>query len=253
MKSSKAKLISEKILSSSSTVVLTGAGISTESGIPDFRSPDSGIWTRFDPYSMTSDILYRNPERFYKNGLKFLEFLNSIRYSKPNKAHIALAEMEKKGFISSIITQNIDSLHKRAGSRNVYEIHGSLEWAYCMNCNKKTSFDDLITKVGSGNIPPECDYCASLGSRGILRPGLVLFGDLLPDSFNLAVRDVEKSDLLMVVGSSLEVSPANQLPLKSRNFVIINREKTYYDNQAEVTWHESAGLALEEILIELKK
>ncbi len=249
----KAKLISKLILSSKKTVVLTGAGISTESGIPDFRSPDSGIWTKFDPFSMTSDILYNDPEKFYRNGLKFLEFLYSMRNSEPNKAHIALAEMEKLGLISAVITQNIDSLHKKAGSKKVYEIHGSLMEAYCMRCKSRTSFDELVEKVSSGNIPPDCSVCSKNGKRGILRPDLVLFGDLLPESFNISVREAGSSDMLMVVGSSLEVSPANQLPMESKKFIIINREATYYDGMAEIVWHESAGVALEEILDELKK
>ncbi len=249
----KAELIADSIRSSLNTVVLTGAGISTESGIPDFRSPGSGIWTRFDPFSMTSDILYSDPEKFYKNGLKFLEFLYAMRDSEPNKAHIALAEMEKLGFISTLITQNIDSLHSKAGSRNVIEIHGNLREAYCIKCRGKTSFDELVKKVSSDEIPPICDICKRKGRRGILRPDLVLFGDMLPDSFNLAVREARKSTLLIVVGSSLEISPANQLPMESRKFIIINREKTNFDGISEFVWHESAGKALEAILGYLKK
>lgn len=249
----KAELISNEIRTSKKTVVLTGAGISTESGIPDFRSPDSGIWNRFDPFSMTSEILYSNPEKFYKNGLKFLEFLYSMRGSEPNKAHIALAEMEKLGYISAVITQNIDSLHKKAGSKNVIEIHGNLLEAYCMKCNSRTSFDELVKRVNSGNIPPECNLCSRKGRRGILRPNLVLFGDMLPDSFNIAIKEARKSDLLVVIGSSLEVSPANQLPMESKKFIIINREETYCDDLARIVWHENAGDALVRILDELKK
>jgi len=249
----KAELIADSIKNSRNTVVLTGAGISTESGIPDFRSPDSGIWTRFDPFSMTSEILYGNPEKFYKNGLKFLEFLYAMKDSEPNKAHTALAGMEKLGFISTLVTQNIDSLHIKAGSRNVIEIHGNLREAYCIKCKARTSFDELVRKVSSGEVPPRCDICRREGRMGVLRPDLVLFGDMLPDSFDLAVREARKSDLLIVVGSSLEVSPANQLPMESKKFIIINREKTDFDVMAEVTWHESAGKALEEILEYLKK
>jgi NAD-dependent deacetylase len=249
----KAGFIANAIRSSKKTTVLTGAGISTESGIPDFRSPDSGIWTRFDPFSMTSEILNNNPEKFYKSGLKFLEFLYSMRNSKPNEAHIALVEMEKLGFISTVITQNIDSLHKKAGSKNVIEIHGDLLEAYCMKCKGKTSFDELVKKVSSGEIPPGCDFCNQKGRRGILRPNLVLFGDMLPDSFNLAVQEARESELLVVIGSSLEISPANQLPMESEKVIIINREKTHYDDLAGIVWQESAGKALMEILDELKK
>ncbi|MBM3707055.1 MAG: NAD-dependent deacetylase [Actinobacteria bacterium] len=253
MLTGKAKLIARHLRSSKKTVVLTGAGISTESGIPDFRSPGSGIWTKFDPYLMTGEALYTDPKNFYENGLKFLEFLYSIKNAEPNKAHLALAELERLELVSAVITQNIDGLHRKAGSKNIFEIHGNLEEAYCMRCKSKTTFDELVKKLSGGQIPPLCDLCSQRGRKGILRPNLVLFGDILPSSFKSATREVKTSSLLIVVGSSLEVYPANRLPANCRSFIIINREETGYDSHAEIAWHENAGKALEQILKELLK
>ena len=247
----KAKLIAQQLRSSRKSVVLTGAGISTESGIPDFRSPGSGIWTKFEPYFMTREALYNSPKRFYENGLKFLEFLYSIKNAEPNIAHFLIAELERHGLISAVITQNIDGLHKKAGSKNVFEIHGNLEEAYCMKCKRKTTVDELVKKISNGQVPPECDFCSQKERRGILRPVLVLFGDILPACFKQAIKEVRTSSLLIVVGSSLEVYPANRLPADSRKFIIINRGATGFDHLAEITWHESAGKAFEKILKEL--
>ncbi len=246
----KERLIAEQLKESRKTVVLTGAGISTESGIPDFRSPGSGIWTKFDPYFMTRDALYNNPKSFYENGLKFLEFLYSIKNAEPNKAHFAIAELEKIELISAVITQNIDGLHKKAGSKEVYEIHGNLDEAYCMKCGRVTTFEELVKKLSGGQVPPLCDFCVNRNNKkiGILRPNLVLFGDILPPSFNKATNEAKTSSLLIVIGSSLEVYPANRIPANCKRFIIINRDETNLDSLAEIVWHESAGKALEEIL-----
>jgi NAD-dependent deacetylase len=241
----KAKAIAETILNTiknkENIVVLTGAGISTESGIPDFRSP-GGIWSKFDSATFSSNILYRDPERFYRSSLKLLEFLYSIKNAKPNKAHLILAKMEAEGYISSIITQNIDGLHYKAGSKKVYEVHGNLEEGYCIGCGNKVTFNLLIEKILNNEFPPKCGKCS-----GVLRPNIILFGDLLPDSFLDATEEVRNSGLLMIVGSSLEVSPVNSLPYESKKFIIINNQRTYFDNMAYISWHEKASLALENI------
>jgi len=244
---SKAKIISKEILESKKTTVLTGAGISTESGIPDFRSPGSGIWSRFSMDIMSSDTLYGNPAEFYKQGLKMLKFLFSIKKAKPNKAHKILAQLEKEGLISTVITQNIDGLHIKAGSKRVYEVHGNLREAYCLSCGENFSFGILIKKVMRMQIPPKCDSCG-----GIIRPNVVLFEDELPSCFTDAIREVEKSSLLLIIGSSLEVSPVNTLPYKCRKFIIINKKRTYFDPMAYQVWHESATVALDLIYKEIK-
>ena len=150
--------------------------------------------------------------------------------------------MESQGYISSIITQNIDSLHKKAGSKKVYEVHGNLEEAYCTSCGSKVTFDILIEKILNKELPPRCDRCS-----GVLRPNIILFGDLLPDDFLCATEKVRNSGLLIIVGSSLEVSPVNSLSYESKKFIIINESRTYFDSKAYLCWHEKASLALENI------
>lgn len=242
-----AQIIAKQIINSNKTVVLTGAGISTESGIPDFRSP-GGLWTRFDVDIMSSHKLYSNPSAFYKKGLKMLEFLLSINKAEPNPAHSILARMEKEGLIEAVITQNIDSLHIKAGSKKVYEVHGNLREAYCMSCGQKFDFKILVKKISGAQIPPECNRCG-----GTIRPSIVLFGDELPPSFIEAAKEAEESDLLLVIGSSLEVAPVNNLPRRCKKFIIINREKTYFDSMAHGVWHENASKALDMIYSEIKK
>jgi NAD-dependent deacetylase len=239
--------IAEAIVDSKKTVVLTGAGISTESGIPDFRSP-GGIWTRFDPALMNADIIYQNPSYFYRKALPMLEFFEDINSVRPSSAHLILADMEREGLISSIITQNIDSLHIKAGSKKVYEVHGNLKDAHCMTCRKKTDFSSLVEKVKAGIIPPECDSCG-----GILRPSVILFGDRLPECFTRAIEEVKSCDLLFIIGSSLEVAPVNSLPYLAQRYVILNRDRTSYDRGAYVVLNENAGDGLKAIYNEIKR
>jgi len=212
--------IAKAILESNKTVVLTGAGISTESGIPDFRSP-GGIWSKFDPSVMTSYMLSSNPVYFYRKALAMLGFFNEIKNVRPNRAHYILAEMENDRLISCIITQNIDGLHIKAGSRRVYEVHGNLREGYCMSCDSKVSLNLLIDKVKRNNIPPLCDNCG-----GVLRPAVILFGDELPECFVEAAEEVRSCSLLLVIGSSLD---------------------------AYLVWNEKAGIALEAIYNEIEK
>ena len=204
MNLNKIKTISELIKSSNKTMVLTGAGISTESGIPDFRSPGTGLWENIDPMEVLSTtVLYNNPERFYKEGFNILL---DMMDAKPNKAHNILAEMESLNLIHGIITQNIDNLHQKAGSKYVLEVHGNTREGSCMDCGNTVSINELSHKVNSGEIPPKCNICG-----GILRPDVILFGDMLPEAFNIAYKEVETSDLLIVIGSSLMVAPVNYL------------------------------------------
>jgi len=246
MDKEKSRKIAKVISESSRVAVLTGAGISTESGIPDFRSP-GGIWSRFDASIMTSDKLYGDPKSFYRQAAPMLGFFEEIRKAKPNKAHYILAEMEKENLVSGVITQNIDGLHLKAGSEKVYEVHGNLREGHCISCGEKVSFDLLVGKVKSGSIPPVCDSCG-----GILRPDVVLFGDELPDCFIKAAEEVRNSDVLLVVGSSLEIIPAGSLPAMVKKYIIINKGMTHFDQGAYEVWYEMAGSALEEIFKEIK-
>lgn len=234
------------IKNSSKTMVLTGAGISTESGIPDFRSPDTGLWENVDPMeALSTMVLQNNPEKFYKEGFRMLLDMTD---AKPNAGHYALAEMEKLGFIKGIITQNIDNLHQEAGSQYVLEVHGNTRKGSCLGCGNTVEIQVLTDKVNKGEIPPKCDKCG-----GTLRPDVVFFGDMLPESFTIAWEEVSTSDLLIVVGSSLAVAPVNYLPQKAKTLMLINKGTTPMDIFSDLNINGGAGETLKAILEELKE
>lgn len=230
------KEAAQLIKNSKKVFALTGAGISTESGIPDFRS-DKGYYTKFNPVEALSvDTMLYNPKKFYSEGFLILKDLNG---KKPNSGHIALANLEKSGYLSGIITQNIDNLHFEAGSKNVYEVHGETRGVHCMNCGTKYDFRYMQNKVDSGEIPPRCEKCG-----GIIRSNVVMFGDMMPKDFVLSQRELEDTDLLIVVGSSLTVSPVNMLPRYVKHLIIINKTPTPEDRRANFIFRESAGKVL---------
>lgn len=237
-----AQLIKE----SKNVCVLTGAGISTESGIPDFRSPDSGLWKKIDPMeALSTGVLLNDPKKFYEIGFKIL---TSMKDSKPNKSHEILAKMEQKGYISLLVTQNIDNLHKRAGSKHVLEVHGHVRSGFCMGCNKEMVFSDIEEKVKKGEIPPKCSICG-----GVVRPNVVMFGDSLPPCFDEAWKEVENGELLIVIGSSLAVGPVNYLAQICKKLMIINVGPTSYDHRASLIINGKASEILEKIYEELEK
>lgn len=242
MTDNKLKLIARTIINSKKVTVLTGAGISTESGIPDFRSKKTGLWNRFDSSLLSREFMYRNPEKFYEFGIQLLSMIKDGQKIKPNKAHYTLARMENDGIINALITQNIDDLHRLAGSKNIYEVHGNMKKAYCTFCKNEYSFLVIYKKVMRKQIPPLCPGCGS-----ILRTSVILFGDELNEEFYNARNEAMNSDLMIVVGSSLEVAPVNTLPMLAKKFIIINRDKTCFDTQAFLVLNESAGDALSEI------
>jgi len=221
--------------------VLTGAGISTESGLPDFRSPGTGLWEKIDPtqYS-TAQVLYHDPEKFYQYG--FSRF-RTLSQAEPNRAHKALSWLEEKGIISGIITQNIDGLHKKAGSRAVWEVHGHLRTGYCVSCYREYPFEVLMNQLDNGKIPPVCD-CGSM-----LRPSVVLFGDALGEEFFRAEQELSRGcELMIVAGSSLKVFPVASLPHRASRLIIINLQPTPYDREAEFLFQENCGDALESLV-----
>jgi len=241
-----AAAIAELITSSKMTCVLTGAGISTESGIADFRSPGTGLWTKYDPMQLISTgVMFDNPRLFYTESVKIL--LPMID-AKPNRAHEILAEMENEKLIHSLTTQNIDDLHYKAGSRNIYEVHGNLRTGRCLTCKDEPSFSSLLEKTKSGEIPPRCDKCG-----GVLRTNVVLFGDQLPECFEDAHYDAQTCDLMIVIGSSLAVAPVNMLPSMAKKLAIINIGETSCDRQADILYREKASTALENIYTILKR
>jgi len=216
-------------------LVLTGAGISTESGIPDFRTPSTGLWEKYDPMEVLSrEVLFSRPEVFYRIGFRILM---SFQDAQPNEAHLILAEWEKRGWIVGVVTQNIDSLHTRAGSKKVMEIHGHLRSGSCLRCGQTFPIEVIAEKVERGEIPPHC------GCGGVVRPDVVLFGDMLPPCFEEAVSLAYRFPLL-VIGSSLQVSPANFLPSYAAPLLIINMSETPFDGKAQWVLRDRASIAL---------
>jgi NAD-dependent deacetylase len=226
----------EIIRASKKGVVLSGAGISTPSGIPDFRSAKSGLWERFDPLEVASLLTFRyNPEKFY-DWMRPLAL--TIHQARPNPAHLGLAQLQRAGYIQSIVTQNIDGLHQRAGAENVLEVHGSLETMTCIDCYRQVPSGSYTQAYLEAGVTPRCPGC-----KNILKPDLVLFGEQLPSRTWLkAERACRDCDLMIVAGSSLEVLPAAGLPMRAlengAHLIIINQSPTYLDVRADVVFHE---------------
>ncbi|NIS79448.1 MAG: NAD-dependent protein deacylase [Anaerolineales bacterium] len=230
-------------------VALTGAGISTPSGIPDFRSPGSGLWEQFDPMQVASLSAFRyNPEQFYA---WIHPLANLVFNAAPNPAHLALARLEARGFLVGIVTQNIDNLHQRAGSKQVLELHGHLREATCVSCFTVFSTTGMLKAfVESGDVP-RCTKC-----QGILKPKAVLFGEQLPyDVVQSAKELFTNCDLIFVVGSSLEVVPAATLPIPSLNagsqLIVVNNTPTFLDSRADLVFHDDVALVLPRIADEV--
>ena len=228
-------MLAELIRANQPCVVLTGAGVSTESGIPDFRSA-GGIWDEFDPYEVASiDGFRRDPERVWEfNGLR----LDVLADARPNAGHDAIAELERRGLVQAVITQNVDRLHAAAGSRDVIEVHGSIGPAVCLRCGHRE--DDVRPLLPL----PRCSECGA-----ILKPAVVMFGELLPaEAIDRATRLAQQAALLVVVGSSLEVWPVAGLPDETLShggkLALVNRDPTPYDDSADLVVHASAGEVL---------
>ncbi|TML28346.1 MAG: NAD-dependent deacylase [Actinobacteria bacterium] len=217
-------------------VVLTGAGISTESGIPDFRSP-TGIWTQYDPMEYaTIDAFRRDPGKVWEFYALRLE---ALAKAEPNAGHLALAELERRGLVRAVVTQNIDGLHQRAGSREVIEVHGSIRTATCLACGEETPLDRAL---------PLCPRCGE-----IMKPGVVMFGELLPvGAMERATELAHEAGLLLVVGSALEVYPVAALPEETLSaggaLAIVNRGPTGYDGRADLKVDGGAGETLSTLL-----
>ena len=221
-------------------VVLTGAGVSTESGIPDFRS-STGIWAQYDPTE------YATIDAFIADPVKVWDFygkrLGMLRGAEPNDGHRALAELEQRRWVRAVVTQNIDLLHERAGSRALVEVHGSIRTSSCLDCGEVVPLADVLHLLETA-AAPACPRCGR-----ILKPDVVMFGELLPRrAMERASELAASARLLLVVGSSLEVHPVAGLPLETLaaggSLAIVNRGPTPLDSRASVTIDAGAGETL---------
>jgi len=234
---------------SGNVTAFTGAGISTESGISDFRSP-GGVWERHRIITNQEFISSREARVEYwrmKNGL-----FNELRDAKPNRAHAALAELERLGKLKCLITQNIDGLHQDAGSSNVIEIHGTNRKAVCLGCGRLWQIEDIQARLEAEGFEPLCDKCG-----GFIKPATVSFGQAMPEQKMLKAYECAlKCDLFLMIGSSLQVEPAASIPREAgrtgAKLIYINRTPTPSDHLAEVIFRENAGDVLSAIIEGLK-
>lgn len=226
-------------------VILTGAGVSTPSGIPDFRSEGSGLWSRDEPMEVASLNTFRTaPEKFFH---WFRPLAGHIFNAQPNPAHTCLSELEQTGMIITIVTQNIDGLHQKAGSKKVLELHGTLRTLSCTQCYKQFDSSPFLPPYVEDGIIPHCPAC-----NGVLKPDVVLFGEQLPHSaWNEAQKETRQADLMLVAGSSLEVLPVAGLPMQAidrgAHLIVINNTPTYISSRADIVLTDDVAAALPEI------
>jgi len=239
------------IVESNRIIVFTGAGVSTESGIPDFRSP-GGIWTKFDPDDFTIQK-FMSSEKTRKMQWQMLAEGSLLKDAQPNQAHYAVAELEKLGKLTCVITQNIDNLHQKAGNSpdKVFELHGNIQWVRCMGCDNRLPIEDILPRLEKEEVP-DCHLC-----RGILKPDAVFFGEALPQkTLNDAIHHSRHCDLFIVIGSTLIVYPAAYMPMyaveSGAKLVVINLSTTPMDSKAAVHISNKAGEAMARIVERVK-
>lgn len=237
------------ILDAEKILIFSGAGLSTESGIPDFRSP-GGVWEKYDPSDFYFQKFIASEESREKYWDMSTEFYATMRDARPNRAHLAIRELEEMGKLLVIVTQNIDNLHHKAGNspEKIIEIHGTAFSVYCLNCNKTYDRDEIQGRLKAGLKVPYCDECS-----GILKPATISFGQSMPE-FEMAesFRNAQECDLCIVLGSSLVVYPAASVPEHAKDngatLMIINRDPTPLDSKADLVIHDSAGKVMGAIM-----
>lgn len=241
------------IVNARKLVVFTGAGVSTESGIPDFRSP-GGIWSRFDPDDFTYQKFVADPEARRKQW-RLLGEGHLTTLAEPNPAHYAIAELDRMGKLDCVITQNVDNLHQKAGvpAEKVFELHGNMQWAVCLGCGRRYPFEQIKLRLDKGEEIPDCETC-----HGMLKPNAVLFGEQLPyEVLEEASHRSSSCDLFMVVGSTLVVYPAAYMPIYAvqagARLVIINLSSTPMDGEAVVLIRAKAGEAMSQIVARVRE
>jgi NAD-dependent deacetylase len=232
-------------------VGFTGAGVSTQSGIPDFRS-DDGIWAEHDPETFTIHRLRRDPEGFWAAMLDVHRTAFAGSWD-PNPAHRAFADLETGGHIEAIVTQNADRLHQEAGATEVIEVHGNMAEACCLDCSARSEMDDAIDRAEDGELPPTCRSCG-----GVLKPAGVLFGEQLPEHALFRAHALaEHSDVFIVAGSSLSVEPAASLPEtaadRGATLAIVNLEPTPHDDVADYVFREDVTKTLPALVNALER
>jgi len=227
-----AQQVADLLRQAERAVVLTGAGISVPSGIPDFRSPGTGLWENVDPMDVAHiDAWRRDPDSFWSfYSQRFVSLVDK----QPNEAHVVLAELERRGLVRAVITQNIDRLHRLAGTERLIEVHGSIDQSVCLACGGKVAIGRVIELLRAGEGAPLCEACVAP-----LKPDVVLFGELLPERALAEAQSLAlDADLMLCVGSSLEVYPVAGLPAMTHGaggrIVLITQGPTPYDGEAEV-------------------
>lgn len=245
-------------------VVLTGAGVSTESGIPDFRTPKGappahyppairellskgGLWERYDPFEVASmSTFVSDPARFWEFHRPRIEMLSAV---DPNPAHDALAELERRGIVKALVTQNIDRLHARAGSVELIEVHGALDRGTCIRCDARIGIEELVARADAAEDGvPRCEDCGFQ-----MKSGVILFGEAMPaEEIDAAHAQAEAADVMLVIGSSLQVAPVSQLPAivlgNGGRLAILNEGETPYDERAHVRLPGPAGAQMREVI-----
>jgi NAD-dependent deacetylase len=240
--------LAQLIVQCQRVVVFTGAGISTESGIPDFRSP-GGIWSRYDPEDFTIQKFLSGPaarKTIWKMSIEG----GLLTEAKPNLAHFAIAELYQLGKLDCVITQNIDNLHQKAGlpEDRVFELHGNMGWVACLSCHRRFPMPEVLQKIKEGVEVPDCPDC-----QGILKPDAVFFGEALPqETLREAIRRAQNCNLLIVIGSTLVIYPAAYIPTYARDagakLAIVNLTSTPFDGYAEVVIRGKAGQTMSEVI-----
>jgi len=235
--------LAELIATRQPCVVLSGAGMSTESGIPDFRSAN-GVWAQYDPMLVaTIEAFRRDPERVWEFYARRLGVLGDV---EPNPGHHAVVELERRGLVQAVVTQNVDGLHQRAGSREVIEVHGALREAVSLSCGHREPIGGVLLQLENAPVPV-CPRCGD-----VLKPGIVMFGERLPErELDRATALARAAALVVVIGSSLEVWPVAGLPLEAAAFAVVNRGPTALDDRTLLKLDAGAGETLAAVLDEL--
>lgn len=246
--------VAQWIVDSKAIVVFVGAGMSTESGIPDFRSP-GGVWDKYDPSDFDFQTFLSNEGSRANYWRMATEMYDSMKDARPNAGHLAIAQLERMGKLDCLITQNIDGLHFKAGNSagRVLELHGTALHVTCLTCGRRYERDGVQARVAAGEKAPLCHECG-----GLLKPATISFGQAMPErETSEAYRRSEESDLFIVVGSSLVVQPAASMPVVAKRagakLVIVNRDGTACDALADVIINATAGPAMAAILDKVKQ